>query len=413
MLRVAERLTLATSGVVCLGLLVASPWLAGEVYGDERLLPLFIIFALALPGAAVLRVSAAATRVSQDLRASVVIEDFGRPFLFAVIAVFLLWRGMGVLGAAIAVSLSFLLMAFPARVWARKWFPHTPDGRPKGEPIASARTLVRYSVPMALAGTVGVTMTWFDRLLVGFYLPIEAAGWYQVAAQASGAFAVVVGAFNAIFTPMIAGLLVRGERERLEELFRVATKWGALAVLPGAALCLAAPEAALGSIWGADYLPAAAPLVILTCGQLVTVGTGAVGYLLMMSGHPNLWLGLSLGALGADVLLNVLLIPRYGLVGAAAATAMSVAVLFIGGLIVVRRRLGIWPWDRRFLGVVATGVGVLVAAFLLREWTALGQTGTVLAVVGLAAGLTLVGWRLMASGPEDRLILRKLSRLGR
>jgi O-antigen/teichoic acid export membrane protein len=259
--------------------------------------------------------------------------------------------------------------------------------------LFTASALVLYSIPTALAGTVGVTMTWLDRLLVGYYLPSEAVGWYQVAAQASGAFAVVLGAFSAIFAPMIAGLLERRQEDRLQELYRVATKWGALAVMPGAVLCLVFPRQSLEAIFGEAYLPAAAPLIILVLGQLVHAATGAVGYMLMMSGRPNVWLGLSLAALAADIVLNIALIPPFGLRGAAAATAISVTALWISGLAIVRRQIGIWPYDRRFIGVGVTAVVVFAGSTALRALDGVGAAATVAMAVPVASLLTLAGWR--------------------
>jgi len=414
LLRMALRLTLVVGSLAGLGLVVASRWLAAEVYADDRLLPILVVFGLALPAAALLRVSAAATRVSQDLRASVVLEDFGQPFLFALLAVILLWRGVGVLGAAVAAGLSFVLVAPPALVWARRWFPRVEPGSEIAEtPLVDAAGLIRYSLPTAVAGTVGVTMTWLDRLLVGYYLPTEAVGWYQVAAQASGAFAVVLSAFTAIFAPMIAGLIERGETTRLEELFRIATKWGMLAVLPGGTLCLLFPAASLGAIFGPDYLPAALPLVILVLGQLVHAVTGTVGYLLMMSGHPKTWLALSLAALVADVGLNMVLIPRYGLGGAAAATTLSVGLLFVTGLILVRRRIAIWPYDRRLTGVAATAALVVAGSSLIHAVEGLSPGATVATVVAVSCLLTAVGWRLFCFRPEDAVLLGLVRRLGK
>jgi len=409
LLRTSLRLTLVVSSALAALFLLASRWLAESVFDNPDLLPILIVFGLALPAAALLRVSAAATRVSQDLRASVLLEDFGQPFLFAVLVATMLSLGGGVVGAALAAAVSFVVMALPARAWAYRWFPQAPrDEAAATAPTVALGGLLRYSLPTALAGTVGVTMTWLDRLLVGYYLPTESVGWYQVAAQASGSFAVVLGAFSAIFVPMIAGLLERGEQDRLQELFRVATKWGALAVLPGAALCLVFPGESIATIFGEEFVPAAVPLLILVLGQLVNVATGAVGYLLMMSGRPYLWLGLSAAALAADCALNVLLIPLYGLGGAAAATAVSVAMLFVGGLIAVRKRLGIWPYDRRFLGVGATYVAVFAGSAVLRTVEGLEPATTVVAAVTVAATLTLAGWRLLCFDAEDRLLLKRL-----
>ncbi len=409
LLRTTFWITGITSGVLALGLLACAPWLAEKLSDDRRLLAVLVVFAFALPAASWLRVGAAATRVSQDLRASVAIEDFGQPFLFATFAALFLWSGGGVIAASLAAALSFAAMALAAVIWARRWFPQAPPELDGGAPAVSVRRLIAYSVPTALAGTVGVTMTWLDRLLVGYYLAEEAVGWYQVAAQASGVFAVVLSAFTAIFAPMIAGLVERGENDRLQELFRVATKWGMLAVLPGAALCLLFSRPSIVAIFGEPYGPAAAPLVVLVVGQLANVSTGAVGYLLMMGGRQNLWLGLSLAALAADVVLNVLLIPRFGLVGAAVATAISVAALYASGLVAVRRTMRLWPWDRRFWRVAATAATVFGAGFAWRGVFSLEPVATVAVVLAGAALLTLAGWRLLCFEEADRILVGKLT----
>jgi O-antigen/teichoic acid export membrane protein len=407
------RLTALTGGAVGVVLLVATPWLAPRLSPDPDLAPILWAFAVALPLSAILRVAAAATRVAQDLRVSVAVEDFGQPFLFAALAATSLGLGLGVVGVAVASGLSFGLTAWPAVHWARRWFPHAgPESAGKGAPIVGVSALLRYSIPTALAGTVGVTMTWLDRLLVGYYLPTEAVGWYQVAAQTSGAFAVVLGAFIAIFAPMIAGLLEKGEGERLQELYRVSTKWGVLAILPGALLCLVFAEQSIQAIFGAEFLPATAPLVILVVGQVVTAVTGAVGYVLMMGGHERLWLWLSLAALAADTVLNVILIPPFELVGAAAATTISVGVLFGAGLFLVRRKLGLWPYDRRFLGVTATAGMVFAGGAVLRT-VDLGPIAMVTAAVLVASGLTLGGWRWLCFDAADRVLIDRLRRLGR
>jgi len=165
------------------------------------------------------------------------------------------------------------------------------------------------------------------------------------------------------------------------------------------------------AIFGADYQPAALPLMILVLGQMVHAATGAVGYLLMMSGRPNTWLGLAVAALAADVVLNGVLIPRYGLAGAAAATALSVALLYSGGLILVRRRLGIWPWDRRLVGVAATAAMVFVGSGSIHGVEGLGTAATVASVVVVASLLTLAGWRLFCFRPEDEVLLGLVRRL--
>ena len=96
-------------------------------------------------------------------------------------------------------------------------------------------------------------------------------------------------------------------------------------------------------LFGEPYLPAYVPLVILASGQLINVAFGSVGQFLTMTGHERD----SLSSLGlsavANVALNAILIPRYGGVGAAIATALSVVIWNVLLSIRLYRRLGLTP----------------------------------------------------------------------
>jgi O-antigen/teichoic acid export membrane protein len=132
----------------------------------------------------------------------------------------------------------------------------------------------------------------------------------------------------------------------------------------------------------------------------------------MMGGEERPWLWLSLAALAGDAVLNVLLIPPFGLAGAAWATTISVGSLFLAGLWLVRRRLQLWPYDRRFVGVAVTAALVFAAGAVLR-----GVDLSPLAAVALAAIVaclvTLAGWRAFCFEDADRLLFERLRRLGR
>ena len=94
-------------------------------------------------------------------------------------------------------------------------------------------------------------------------------------------------------------------------------------------------------LFGEPFAVAYLPLVILLCGQLVNAATGSAGPLLNMTGHErDTARGVAVGA-GVSVVLNLLLVPPFGLYGTAAATAASLATWNILLWFAVRRRLGV------------------------------------------------------------------------
>ncbi len=290
------------------------------------------------------------------MRYSVVAEDLAQPLAQLLLVLVFHRLGLAVLGATAAAVLSFGLAAALVLRYLTRLAPGLFSADDSG--VATGE-LIRFALPTSLAGTLSLAAMWIDLLFVGYFRPGVDTGLYMAASQISFLFAVVLTSINAVFSPMIADLHHRGEADRLAGLFRTSTRWGLLLCTPLFVALAANPTGLLSLLMGADYVDGARPMLILACGQMVNLATGAVGFLLVMSGRPALWLGASAAAVALNVTLNLALIPRLGLTGAATATTLSLIGLFGSGLFLVRRELGLWPYDRSFLRLV---LGAAVAA---------------------------------------------------
>lgn len=325
------------------------------------LAPVIRWFALGIPLITLLRLAAAATRVSLRMKYSVIAEDFVQPLLDLVFIIVVYFLSAGITGALIAGIASLALAMLLAFYYLRQVFAKAFQAVP--EFSLSGKALLAFSLPTALTGFFATAIIWVDRLIVGYFrLPAE-VGIYQAASQSSTFFAIILTAMNVIFTPMISDLYHKGEHKRLEDLYRVSTKWALYISLPVLLVILFIPELLMKVVFGQAYAAGALPLLILNLGQLVNVATGAVGFLLIMTGHQNRWLVYSALALVGNIVMNLVLIPRYGVVGAAISTSTAVAALFLVGLLDVRLSLKLWPYDRRYLkGLAAallSGLGIL------------------------------------------------------
>jgi len=208
--------------------------------------------------------------------------------------------------------------------------------------------LLSYSLPVALAGVFGACTLWMDRIFVGTLRSASEVGVYQAASQTAFVFLIIASAFNLISAPMIADLYHRREWERLQSLFRTATKWELYLCLPPALLVLFRAPAVMTAVYGGEFTGGAAPLAILTGGLLALAAAGTTAPLLTMTGHQKTWIALSGGAFALNCALNALLIPVWGLAGAAAATSAALATLYLVGLWRVRALAGLWPYDKRY-----------------------------------------------------------------
>ena len=305
---------------------VLAPWLASVVFKEPSLASILRLFAYAVPTVAVMKVCVAATQVSQRMKYSVLAEDLGQPIIGLLLFLLFWWAGWHLRGAVIATVLSFVAALLLAFLFVRHLF--TIRWRRDGDDIFPARQLLAFSLPAAMTGVFINLIIWSDRLFIGYYLPAFDVGIYQAISQSSVLFVIILSGFNAIFAPMIADLYHKGEMARLEELFRVTTKWGLYVSLPLFLVICIAPRELLWVLFGEEYVVGVAPLLILSAGQLVNLGSGAVGYMLIMTGHQNRWFVSTIVAFVANFVLNAVLIPLWGNVGAATATAVATSALY-------------------------------------------------------------------------------------
>ena len=405
-----QALAGAFSSGVLLGwlLFVLAPWLADQVFQNPDLTPILQLFAFAFPFMTGLKVAAASTRVSQRMRFAVYAEDAGRPTLNLILVVVFYALSKSIIGAVAAAVLSFVFALVLSLYFVHRLFPMTFAAQPK--PIYSGKELWAFSLPTALAAIFGLFITWVDRLFVGYFRSETEVGIYQAVAQFSVVFALTLSAVNAIFAPMIANLYHQGQLARLNELFKISTKWVLYLSLPIFLVLVFAPVAAITVIFGSQYASGSQALVLLAIAQLVNVGTGSVGYLLVMTGRQRIWLVITGSMLAVSLLLNVALVPQFGLNGAALSSAIAVSSIFLFGLLAVRRKLGLWPYDRRYrkgLLAAALTIGALVVLQqLLIDSAFLQLLATGLVSVGVF-GSTLI---LLGLDQEDKEFVRLLRR---
>jgi O-antigen/teichoic acid export membrane protein len=247
--------------------------------------------------------------------------------------------------------------------------------------------------------------------VVGHLRPPADVGVYQALSQCAMHVPIVLGAVGAGLAPAIAVEHHRSDVGAMANAFDATTRWALVICLPWSAVLIVAPDVVLAVLFGARYAgpEAAAALRLIAAGQLVNAATGVPGVLLAMTGRAGSWAIATGVALLAAVAGSALLVPRFGILGAAAATSASTAALNALGVVLARRVLGRWPYDRRTVLVVLSGAasaaGVLgVRALPLRPPAALAAC--------VVVALAVVFGALAAAGfdADARELVRSLRR---
>jgi O-antigen/teichoic acid export membrane protein len=218
----------------------------------------------------------------------------------------------------------------------------------------------------------------------------------------------VLAPLNAAFGPYLAHLYHQDRMTEVRRSYAAVTGWVVRLSLPAFAVLLVFPDELL-RLFGGAFVTGAAVTVILAAGQFVNAATGPCGTVLNMSGRVALNMWDNLAALVLNVLLNLWLIPAYGIVGAAVAWAVSLAVVNAARVLQVRRLIRALPVSAGMLKGLAAGAAALLAGFAVRAllpegFGALAAGVAAIAVVylGVVLGLGL--------SREDRMVLRALVR---
>jgi O-antigen/teichoic acid export membrane protein len=334
-----------------------------QIYKQDGLADTIRLFALAVPFLTGLKVTAAATRVTQRMKFAVIAEDISQPTVNLLLIALVYFTGRGLLGVAASETLSFIFALSLAWFFLGRLFSDTIAVKIVAR--QSSKELMLFSLPTVLTGMFSVLIIWTDRLLLGFFRPAADVGIYQAVSQSSTLFAIILNGFNAMFIPMIASLYNKGETKRLNNLFKISTKWGLYLSLPIIVTIFFASKDIIMTVFGAKYIEGSLSLIILSVGQLVNVATGAVGFMLIMTGRQNDWLVISCLAWIINLILNLILIPPLGILGSAIATSISVSLLFFTGLFRVKHKLNMWPYDWRYIkGLVAIVFVALVLSMM-------------------------------------------------
>ncbi|MEO8517656.1 MAG: oligosaccharide flippase family protein [Dermatophilaceae bacterium] len=301
------------------------------------------VLAIFIPMAALESVALAGTRGLGTMRPNAVVEQLGRPVLQLLLVVGAVWMSqVRLLG--LAWGLAYLPAAIAAAIWLRsliRRFAAPADPRDNAVGVE----FWRFSAPRALASVAQVAMQRFDIILVG-----ALSGPVQAAIYAAATRFLVVGqmgnrAISMAVQPRLGQALATSDHHAASHLYRVSTAWLISLTWP-LYLTFLVFGSQLMHIFGRGYNAGSDVLLILSCSMLLSTGCGMVDIVLTMAGRASWNLLNVLTALGVNIGLDLWLIPKYGIQGAAIGWAVGIIVQNLVPLSQIALTLRLHPFGR-------------------------------------------------------------------
>jgi len=269
----------------------------------------------------------------------------------------LLMIGLGVEGAMLGTVFAIIVTAVVAMVIMKRFLHFTFLDYKK-----NTKMLASFGSRLVGASMINEIYSYTDILMIGFFLTSTEVGYYTVAISLSRFFWLVPRAMATVAYPAISEYWAKDNHQAINKLVDKATKYSAcILIFAGMSVIFFAKDI-INFLFTPEFLPAVLPLTILIIGTVTSGTLRSIGGIFASVGKPDLLLKISaIGAVG-DIILNIALIPTYGIVGAATATTAAYVLNVVITIYFLRKALSI-KLDAFWYIKMAMLIGISVTLF--------------------------------------------------
>ncbi len=354
------------------------------------------VMAAFLPFAALMDVCLFGTRGLHKLRPLVVVDRIGRPIGQVLLIAFAIAVGATSSSAlALAWAFPYLPAAALAGWWLWRLLRHVERRRGvlAPRPGTMHREFWGYTWARWLQSLAQIGLNRLDIILVAAMVGPSEAAVYAAVTRFLVFGQLAAGSIAAVAQPRLSRLIALRDDEGVRTVYRVSTTWLILATWP-IYLCLAVFARELPLLFGPKYATGTTVLVVLSLTMLVATGCGLVDVVLAMAGKTVWTFANAFVALGLNVALDLVLIPLWGINGAAVGWALAILYNNLVPLTQIGVKLRLHPFGRSTWVAALVAVGCLGA---IPGGLALADVPTAYQVMAFALGLlayTAWVWRL-------------------
>jgi len=270
------------------------------------------------------------------------------PQLLSIPGILLLGAGVFALTvgqptAVVILTIAVFACASTALAHVVRFRRAIPEKIKSSQPSYATRIWLRVAFPLFLSDGIFLILWSVDTVMLGSMMGPEEVSIYHACLKTAGLTLIFFNALTAFAAPKFAALIVDGDQQSQQQFARSIALWMFWpTLLVGISLLVIGPF--ILGIFGPSFVVGQPALVVLAFGYLIQASTGPVDSYLAVSGNHDSIMWTNGIAATANILLNIVLIPRAGFVGAAIASVLSILLFQSMSYVLVRRRLKINPF---------------------------------------------------------------------
>ena len=309
-----------------------------------------------------------------------------RNFLFLTLSLVLIGFGVGGVALARILAGGFVAVFFfvlmlkktPINISEFKW--------DKG----IFKKLFLFGLPIFASGIGNKLINHTDTLSITFFRSLEEVGFYEVAFPTARLVRFFSMALGMVLLPTFSEMWAKKEKKTLSKTLSLILKYTLMISIPFVLVFISFPEVIIRVMFGAEYLQAATALQILALSSLATVFMGIFTNTFVSVGRPKFTTKVISVVAVLNVILNVSLVPVFGIVGAAVATGVSYFIGLIFYVVKVEKIIPVGLNARDVLKIIFAGIVCLGSIFLSKTLLILHPWVEVIVTVGIGFFVYLI-----------------------
>jgi len=225
--------------------------------------------------------------------------------------------------------------------------------------------LLVLSVPLLANGIFSQLMLWVDTLILGYYTTSDLVGLYNGAVPIARLISTGLVSTAFIYMPIASKLYSNNHIYEMKQSYATLTKWIFIITLPALLLVFLFPGAILSSLFGEEYAAADSVLRILVFAPLINTFLGPNGATLISIGKTRLFALFSTFSILINIVLNISLIPYYGMLGAAIATTVALIIVNILLSVGIYWQSDVHPFTKNYFKCIVVSTFLMVSIYII------------------------------------------------
>lgn len=406
-LQIGLGLPLLLSLLIGITLFALATPISKEIFGEQSLAPLLKIASLAIPFAALNNLLASATRGFKKMQYTVIAQEISHSIIKLILILLLAIIGLKtamVVGAHVITLaiVTIMLLYFLNKLFSLK--------RPSSTGKRKTKELLNYALPIYLSSLIDLFRGNLEPILLGAMHSFTQVGVFSVANRVTMIGTMINDSLFFSSMPIVSELHDQGKMEQLGDFYQTTTTWTFTFNLPIFLTIVLFPHSIL-SVFGQSFTGGATALIILATASLVRAAAGTNGVLLDMTGNTRLKVANTIAATACIFIFSFLLIPKWGMIGAALVALGQAIFISVVRLIEIFILYRLIPYTLRFFkpvaaGLLALAVGITIDHLIPSETQLIYMILNASIVLAVYAGMIL----LQGLSEGDRAVLNGISR---